>query len=442
MELTTEDKNYYKLNDHYKMSKMTGKDCSMTLCDNNDDIQGIIDVCDDKISKVGGYKGDKLADSGRKELIKFIKSNNLSLTQGAAKDLGLSIYHPVKGGEVYLDERGLTKLLKEDISGANIVIHKYKKRTVRIKSSTKGAVLNLSRAAIKILIIEKNCNLVIDLRDNPYIESLIIKDSFAGNINLSRNSIRKINIANNSRCELSINDSLKCFDLNISDVFSGILNVKNSCFHDLDIGYYCYASIKLESNWGKRNIKIGNSFRGNLDIDSVHVPNIHIGDDCKGKITVSSKDDAHGSKHLEVADEFNGQIDLSKSKTIADLEFGNNTRGQINLQGCPSVKVAHFGEHYNGKTDFSFSGIEYLHAKKDCRGNFIMLNCDNLALIKMPNERKASMTIEKEPINIKTDDEHIYYQYHSRELPREYFTPVYKGLYRNLKRFFKEKLRV
>lgn len=442
MESAAENKDYYQLSDMYKVSKITGKNCSMTLRDNSDHIHGIIDVCNDKISKVGGYKGDKLSDPGRKELIKFVRTNNLSLTQSAAKDLGLSIYYPTKGGEVYLDERGVDNLLKEDISGINLVVHKYKKRVMRVKSSTKGAILNLSRAAIKTLIIEKNCNLVIDLRDNPYIEALIIKDSFAGNINLSRNAIRKIDIANNSRCELSINDSMKCFDLSIADVFSGILNVKNSCFHDLDIGYYCYASIKLESNWGKRNIKVGNSFRGDLEIDSVLVPNIHIGDDCKGNVTVSSKDEAHGSKHLEVEDEFSGHLDLSNSKTITNLEFGNNTRGQINLLGCPSIKVARFGEHYNGKTDFSNSGIEYLHAKKDCRGGFLMLNCDNLALIKMPNERKTAFTIEREPISIKSDNENIYYKYHHRELPREYFVPFYKECYKGVKRFFKERIKV
>ena len=431
---------YYQLNDKYRLSKIYGKDCSVMLRNPDDEVQAIVDVCNNKIAKVCGYEGEKVTDDSRSELVKFIKTNDLSMTLSAAKDLGVSIYRPDKGKEIYLNAGELTRKLKGNISGASLTVFNYKKRQLKIRASTKGAILNLSKAAVKKVVIEENCNLVVDLRDNPYIETLIIKDGFAGNVNLSRNGVKKIEIANNCRCELNINDSMKCFDLRIADVFSGVLNINNSCFHDLDIGYYSYADIKLASNWGKRNIKIGNSFRGSLEIDSVHVPTVKIGDDCKGKVIISSKDEIHGSPRVEVADEFNGDLDLSNSKTVAHLHCGSHARGKINLLGCPSLKVARLGEHFRGQADFSESGIEYLRTGKDCQGDIILLGCDNLALIKMPNERQKNVTIDRSPIKVKNDGKNVYYTFYPRQLPREYFTPFYHDWYKKIKHFFKAKL--
>lgn len=441
MNALPENNDYYQLNDKYRLSKISGKNCSVMLRNPDDEIQAIVDVCNDKIAKVGGYRGERMTEDSRRELVKFIKDNNLSMTMSAARDLGVSIYRPETGGELYPNTQELTRMLKGDISGANLTVFHYKKRQITIKASTKGAILNLSKAAIKKMVIEENCNLVVDLRDNPYIETLVIKDGFAGNINLSRNGIKKVVIANNCRCELTINDSLKCFDLSVADVFSGVLNIKNSCFHELDIGYYSYADIKLASNWGKRNIKIGNSFRGKLDIDSVHVPSVRIGDDCKGEIRISSKDEIHGSPNIEIADEFNGKLDLSDSKTITQLNCGSHTRGKISLLGCPSLKVARLGEHFRGHADFSESAIEYLRTDKDCQGEIILLGCENLALIKMPNERQKSITIDRAPLKVKTNGKDVYYSFYERELPKEYFTPFYKDWTKSVKRFFKAKLR-
>lgn len=440
MEAQPENQEYYNLDDIYRMTPYTGQNCSMIMRDNEDKVKAVVNVCNSKISNVGGFNGERVAERSRRSLIKFIKKHNYALTLSAARDLGLTIYRPANGHESYLDAKELSKTLEGDISNITLTVHNYKKRTVRIKSYTKGAVLNLSRASIKKLIIEKNCNMVVDLGDNPFIETLIVKDGFAGSINLSRNGIKKIRIADNCRCDLQISDSMKCFDLMINDVFSGSLNIKNSCFHELDIGYYSYAAINLEANWGKRNIKIGNSFRGSMVVDSVHVPNIKIGSDCKGRIMVTTKDEVHGLQNIIVDDEFNGDIDMSNSQTVSRLELGHHARGKINMLGCPSLRVARIGEHFNGTADFSESSLEYLRAGKDCRGDIILLNCDNLALLKLPNEPQPKVVIEKEPLSVRTEKNDIYYQYDRKELPAEYFTPFYAGWYNNVKKFFSEKL--
>lgn len=361
------------------------------------------------------------------------------MTPEAAKDLKLSVYQPASGENFYLNEKELERVLSGNISNASVLVNKYKKHVLHISPQTKGTALNLSRAAIKKLVINPGCNLIIDLRDNPYIERLVIKEGFTGSINASRTSLKHIDIADNCRCELSLNDSLKCFSLHIGDVFSGILNVKNSCFHHLEIGYYCYADISLEKNWGRRDIKIGNSFRGNIHIDGVHIPGLEVGDDCKGKINVSSHDDIHGARQIKIRNEFNGELNLSNSKTVSRLELGAHTQGKINLLGCPSLQVVKIGENFNGTADFSESGIEYLRAARGCRGRLILLNCANLTLLKLPVERKTSVTIEKDPLRVQTVKGNVYYQFKDKRLPAEYFTPFYKKWFEKVKVFFVKK---
>lgn len=430
----------YNLDDNYKMTPYTGQNCSMIMRDIDNKVRAVINVCNSKISNISGYKGERISEESRRSLIKFIKKHNYALTMSAARDLGVTIYRPANGHESYLDDKEVDKILDGDISAITLIVHNYKRRTMRIKSATKGAVLNLSRAGIKRLVIEKNCNLVVDLRDNPYIETLIVKDGFAGSLNLSHNGLKNVRISDNCRCDMQINDSMKCLDLMISDVFSGSLNIKNSCFHELDIGYYSYAAINLEKNWGKRNIKIGNSFRGSLIVDNVHVPSIKIGEDCKGWIMVSGEGDVHGTPKITIADEFNGELDMSASQTVSRLELGHKARGKINLAGCPALKVARLGNHFSGVADFSQSALEYLRAGYNCRGNIMLTDCNNLTLLKMANEPQSGIKTGKEPLLVKAKHGDIYYQFADYELPREYFTPFYVDWYEHVKTFFHEKL--
>lgn len=432
---------HYQLNENLRLSQITGEDCSLYLKDNSDNILGEINVCGGIISKVGGYNGEHLSSENRKELIHFIKENKLVLNAEGAKGLGLSVFKPAGGFEQYLSASEMEKKLKGNISGAEVSFNKYKKNTLRIRSGTVGAILNLAKAAVKKLIIEKDCNLVIDLSHNPYIEKLIIKDSFAGRLNMSHNSIRKIDISNNCRCDMNIFHSLKCMDLQIADVFSGSLNMEDSCFNHLDVGYYSYAAIKLKSNWGKKDIKIGNSFRGRLEVDNVHVPHIRIGDDCKGKIVVKSDDDIHGSKFLHIEDGFNGEIDFSGSKTISDVEFGHGVKGQIKAPLCQSLRLVRFGDDFNAMANFTGSQLEYLETGKDCRGSLILFHCDNLALLKMPGDHAAAVKIERQPIRVENAKNNVCYHFCERNLPPHYFHPLYKDWCKNIKHFFKEQLR-
>ena len=426
----------YHLADGYKMTKVTGKEGALILRDKNENVVAIINTCNNKIINVRGFKDTPLRAKVKKLLCRFVKAQHYNLCADAAADLDLSILRQGDNPEIYLTEAEVSRRLKKRLQNVNLYITKLKQRTVRIAAFSTGAVLNFTQAEIKNLIVEKDCHFILDLRDNQSIYNVHIHENFAGNVNLSRNSVEKIRIDNNCRCDLSLYDSLRCCDIDIGDVFSGNFDIKNSCFHRLKIGYYCYAVINLNGNWGRKDIQIGNSFRGNLSIDTVHVPNVAIGNDCKGKIVVSSQNQERGSRHIDIADDFRGELDISGSQTVERIDVGNNVYGRFNLQGCSAIKVAWFEKGFHGYADFSGSNVEYIQAKEGCTGEMVLFNCANLALLKLPNERQANISIERNPVNVENDGKHVFHHFHLKDLPKEYFLPFEQRWADKIKNFF------
>lgn len=426
----------YKLEDGYYINQLTGEECSLILRNKERRVIAVLEACNHKITQLHSAPDHVLTAHEKHLLHKFIRNSRYQLIPEVAETLDLSILRIGEEPEEYLSERQLIKRLKERLSNARLYVGRLKIRTLRIPAFSKGGIYNFRNAEISKLIIEKNCDLLVDMRDNQTIESLRIHESFTGAVNMSRNTVESIEIANNCRCDLSVYDSLRCFNLMIADVYSGNLNIKNSCFHSLRIGYYCYAVIKLANNWGRRDITIGNSFRGTLDIDSVNVDNVKIGNDCKGRISLSSQGQVLGNQQIAIAEDFAGTLDLRGSKTVETVELGQHARGRITTLGCPALKVVKFDRYFSGYADFSESAVEYVHARYGCSGEMVFLNCDNLALLRLPRDRNSVITIERQPINIKTDEESLYYQFTDKPLPIRYLTPFYRKVYNGVKNFF------
>lgn len=423
----------YKLEDGYQITKITGENCSLVFKDSQNNPVAVLESCNGKVTALCPYKGHLLTPKETRILQKFIRSYKYKLNTETAEALEFSIFQEGEEDEQYLTERQLMKRLKTRMNNVRIHVGKLKMHTLRIPSFSKGGVYNLTRAVIKKLIIEKNCDLLVDVRDNRSISALRVHESFTGSINMSRNTVESIEIDNNCRCDLAVYDSLRCFNLTIADVYSGNLHIKNSCFHALKIGYYCYAYIKLSDNWGRRDISIGNSFRGNLNIDTVNVYNIKIGNDCKGKIAISSRNAEQGNQQIEIAEDFAGILDLREAQSVQKVNIGRHARGQLNLLGCPAVKVVKFDKYFSGYADFSESAVEYVRAKYGCSGEMVFLNCDNLTLLKLPKDKNSVVTIERNPLKVKSDNENIYYQFSNQRLPAEYFTPFYQKIYNGVR---------
>jgi len=425
----------YKLKDGYQITKVYGEECSLVLKNKNGRPVAVLESCHNKVTSVLPYRGHQLSADEKTLLHKFIVAGQYRLNQEVAEALDLSILKDEKGQEEYLSERQVVKRLKERLNGVSLFVGSLNKRTVTIPSFSRGGIYNLSRANIKKLIVEKNCDLVIDMRDNQSIEALRVKESFTGRINLSRSTIESIEMSNNCRCDLAVNESLRCFNLKIGDVYSGHLQIKNSCFHAIDIGFYSYADIRLNDNWGRRDIKIGNSFRGILNAASVNVNNIKIGNDCKGKILVSSKNELSGNQEIRIAEDFAGTLDVSGARSLEKVEVGKHAKGHFNLLGCPGLKIVKFDKYFKGYADFSESTVEYVQANYGCSGELVFMNCDNLALLKLPQDKNSTITTERRPMAIKEEGQSQYYWFSKDKLPERYFPSLYQKLYNNVRSY-------
>lgn len=429
------------LKNNFHLQQVAGKNCTMMIRDGNRELQGTIEVCNGRVSDFSGVHKKPLNEETRRVMEKYVRDNNFAMLPSAARKLGLSIYKKNDGSEEYLNAGELAEKLKEPLNGVTLILNNYKKRRLEIKSGTTGAVLDFSRARVRHIKIGAGCHLLMDLRDNAYVKSLEIDNNFSGKMNLSRTGLQSVRVGNNCHCDFSINDSLKCFNMEIKDIFSGAINIHNSCFHKLRVGFYCYAAIRLKDNWGRKYIELGNSFRGSLNVDTVNIPEIKIGDDCRGTVSVSSRDNLHGSRVMDVADDFNGSLDIGGSQTVRNVYFGISAKGKINMRGCPSVKTVKFEEKFSGTADFSDSAVEYIRIGAGSRGRMIMFNCDNLTLVKVPQKNNVKLATEKKALKVKQEKESLYYSFADRELPSQYFTPFYKKWYVRLKKFVKRHFR-
>lgn len=430
----------YKLDNGSRLTKIPGQECRMILRDKFSAPLATIGLCKDKISSVQPYPGAEQNTAYLKIMQKFVRQHHFCLTENAAADLKLNIISR-DGEDSYYTGRELTASLFgsffKNFDSLEITLNNFKSSVLQIPRTAKICRLNLSRVNVSKIVVSNGAHSIIDLRDNSFVEKMVIHNSFNGTLNLSRSQLRKVTIGDNCRCNINCIHSGKCFEMKIGDVYSGELDLRDSCFHKLQIGYYCYALIRLSENWGRKDLKIGDSFRGSLRIDSVQAERLKVGDDCRGRIEISDKDRQTGIRRLEIMDDFQGEVDLENAQAVEHVEFGNNAAGRVTLAGCPSVKSLKFDEDFNGDADLRDSGVMYVRAKDGCRGRFVLLNCANLHLLRLPRDRRSSVMIEKMPKFVNTDERNLYYHFKEEELPSELSTPFYRHWYKNIKRFMK-----
>lgn len=431
----------HKLDEGYQITQSQTKDNALILRDKYCKGLAVIELFQDKVVRVTGFKTTEFPTKQIPVIVKFIRDYHYQINSDTAFDLGLSVVRIEGQNEVYLTSSELTKIqlhkFMRNPKKVNLILNDFKKTSFTVPKTTQSCNLNLSHANIKKLIISKHANALIDLRDNIHIDHIFVEDGFIGSLNLSRSSVGNIKIGDNCRCNITMNYSAKCFHLKIGDVYSGVLDIKDSCFHSLDIGYYCYANIKLSENWGQKRIKVGSSFRGNLIVDSVYVKDINIGDDCKGKIFIKNKQKhENGIKHIDLADDFGGELDICDSKTIERVDVGNNASGHINISGCDSVRALKFDEYFDGFADLSRSGIMYVRAQKGAEGRLVLMDCSNLTLLKFAKDCNPSINVNKSPLEVAKDEENVYYKFHHQKIPEEYLTPSYAHWIKKIKKFF------
>lgn len=434
--MTETNTTFFKLRGGYTLTRLNSSECTLIFRNPENNVLATMSGCGDKINAVNLYRDNELSPMEKKLLQYFVRRQKLMLTEEAAAALDLSVLRYDDGREEYLSENALRNRLREPLDAAYLYVGKLKQNTLNVANYSRSGHYNLSRAQIKKLNVGHNCDLLIDLRDNEYIETVHVADSFNGGVNLSRSSIENITIDNNCRCDLAVFESKKCFSLDIADVYSGNMNIKNSCFHNLNVGYYSYATIRLADNWGRRDVVIGDSFRGSLNLDGVNTNAVRIGKDCKGLIKIASTDKNQSSRKIEIGDDFNGVLDVRGASNVAFLQVGQRAGGKFNLWGAEGIRRAEFGAYFSGYADFSESAIEYITLAAGSSGELIMQNCRELKLLKMPKYQNSNLSLSKDPLDMRADATSSCYLFSPDVGSAECYPPLYRKIYNGMKEMF------
>jgi len=421
----------YNINKDYRIVKLKGNKCSLFFKNKQNQLLASLEGCQDIFSNILVANDIELTSLEKGYLLSFIRAKKYSISKEVAEVLEVSIIRYMDGREEYLSEKQLKRRIANGIDFASVYVGKLNSYSISIPRDGKDCSYNLSNAGVAKVVVEENCNINIDLRDNKSIESLVVGERFSGTINLSRSTIESIFVANNCQCNMHITDSKKCFNLQIADIYSGNLNISNSCMYALNIGYYSYADIVLTNNIIKKEIIVDDSFRGKLYASNQNVETIKIGSDCKGKIKINNHSSYIGIGKVIVGDDFAGNLNLVGDDSVISLEVGRKNKGNIDASFAENLHKLKIGKYYSGNTVLNNSSIENIVVAYGASGNIDIKNCKNLKLIEATIDNSLVVDADIPPCDIKTINGTIYYSYgHDYEMLSN--VPLYKKIYRNI----------
>ena len=420
----------YNINKDYRIVRLKGNKCTLFFKNHQNKLLATLDGCNDVFTKISVSDND-LNSIEKGYILSFIRAKKYSITKDVADFLKVSIIKYMDGREEYLSEKMIKKRINNGIDFAKVYVGKFVANTLSIKDDSTNCSYDLSKAEITKIIIGNNCNVNIDLRDNPYIESLQIKEQFSGAVNLSRSNIESIFIANNCQCNLSVSNAKKCFNLQIADIYSGNTNITNCCLYAMSVGYYSYADIVLTNNIIKKEITIGDSFRGNLHALDQNTDVIKIGDDCKGNIKTNNTSQTTGCKKIIIGDNFSGSINLNNDECIKTAEIGNKFCGSLEALYAEFFKRLKFGKYYSGNTNLTSSGIESIFIEYGACGTLTVNNCNNLEFIQTTVDNKLIIDSDREKSKIKINEHIVHYTFNNNIFSGKNI-PLYKKIYNNI----------
>ena len=419
----------YNISKDYRIVAVKGNKCSLFFKNKQNQLVASLEGCQNIFTAIvvaDNIRG--LTDIEKKYLLSFIRVKKYSISKEVAAALDISVIKYTDGREDYLSEKQIKRRIASGIDFARIYIGKLSAYVLKIPADSKDCLYHFGRAEISRLVIGENCSINLDLRDNAFIESLVVGERFSGAVNLSRTSVESVFIGNNCRCNLTITDAKKCFNLQIADIYSGNLNISHSCLYAFSLGYYSYADLVLSNNIVKKDIAIGDSFRGGIYATNQHAEAMHIGDDCKGWIKLNNQSKDSGLKKLVVGSDFAGNINLSGDESIEVLETGRKNSGKIDASYATALDKTKVGKFYSGQIDFSGSNIRHIQLEYGASGSIKLKDCQRLTLVQATLDNKLIMEGRKPAGEEQNFGGNIYYNFDYLFQTLEY-EPIYKRLY-------------
>jgi len=426
--------NVYNINKEYRIVNLNGNKCALFFKNKKNNLRAVMEGCDKILTNISVDADNPLTDKEKSYLLVFIRAKKYILTKEAADMLDIAIIKYDDGREEYLSEKLLLKRINRGISFAKVYAGKLKLLQLTIPAESKRCSYNFMKAKVNKLIIEENCEINVDFRDNDTIESLIVKDKFVGSLSLSRCNVESVFIGNNCRCNLTITDSKKCLNLQIADICSGNINISNSCLYMLSLGYYSYADIMLSNNVIKKEIVVGDAFRGGLYSINQSVELFKIGKDCRGWLKFNAQNTDLGIKQIEVGEEFAGNINLSGDNSIKTINVADRNTGKIIASYSSALERVNLGKYFNGGLDLSGSSIKEIYVEDGASGNINVQGCKILRILQATIDNNLYIDGEIKTVDVLSQIGKTNYYFEDIK-PKWRHVPFYKRIYNSFVKY-------
>lgn len=434
-----EDAYVYHINKDYRVVGLRGSKCSLFFKNAQNQLIATLEGCQNIFANIiiAGERKE-LSAIEKKYLLSFIRAKKHLISKEVAEILNVSILRHQDGQEEYLSEKQIKRRIAGGIDFAQIYIGQLSAATLKIPAYSRESTYHFGQSSVSKLIVEENCSINIDLRDNAHIESIVIGENFSGAVNLSRTNIESVFINNNCRCNLTVADSKRCLNLQIADIYSGNLNISNSCLYALGIGYYSYADIMLANNIIKKEISVGDSFRGGIYAANQSADIMKIGSDCKGWIKLTSQGRNTGIKKLAIDDDFAGTLNLSNDESLSSLEFGRKNSGKTEASYTTALQDVKIGKFFSGTMELNSSAIQNINVAYGASGKIDVADCRNLMFVQATIDNHLVLDGNLSIVDTKTTGGNIYYNFGS-DINVNEFMPFYKKLYHNTRKMLSQR---
>lgn len=429
-----EDAKIYKLAKDYRIVRIKGNKCSLFFKNRQNQLLASLEGCSNTFTQINIASDKKLSEIEKAYLLSFVKAKKYTMSKEVAATLGVSVIKYLDGREEYFSERRFKRRVERGLDFARVYAADISAHSLTIAPDSKDCFYDLTHANISKLVVSENATVNIDLRDNTFIESVVVGDKFSGTINLSRSSVESVFIGNNCHCHLTIADAKKCFNLQIADIYSGNLNVSNSCLYAFGLGYYSYADLILSNNIIKKGIEIGDSFRGNFYALNQNVDVFKVGDDCKGTVKVSDQGSETGVKKLIVGDDFSGVLNLSGDESLKVVEVGRKNGGRIDASLTPNLERMSVGKYFNGNVNLSSSAVQNIFVAYGASGCFDLTDSNRLGQVHATIDNHLIFN-GISPVSTETADGSVYYRFASF-VTRVSDIPFYQKIYQTIQNHF------
>ena len=415
----------HKISWRYGIEPLSGKEDTYILRRRDGLILVFMEVRQKRVISLRSHENRRIPLSLSAYLARFLIKNGYSLSEGAARFLGVSVLRGNYDGDFYLSFRDLCRGRLEravqNVGANRVIINSLKPHDLVLPKEFKLQDLDLRAAKVKNLVVGRNVSCEIDVRENRVIENIKIADNFAGKLILTGSSAASLSLGNNVFSNVVVTDMERAIKIKAGDNYRGSLDIRSAYVEFLKVGSQCQANVTIDVCVCYRDVVIRNGCSADIKLSNVFARRVCLGDDFRGNVSARSANAKQGIRRMVVKDNFSGHIDFSSHPTIQQVEVGAKATGMMEFISCSDLKLVKFGAGFSGEADFSESAVVYVRADEPCSAVFNFQECNALTLLKLPRQNRFTILGAKKPLKIRKKGKYVLYVIKEQKLPMQYF---------------------